>query len=299
MLRVDCYDFYKLGIQIHPLVDMKDEELLKDVWFNIYTAKSSLNEFFQTFPLRISRDPATKLYAALNTAVPDDLSELDLGDDEKGWKTIAFRGFSIRQSAKNLETVLAAELNNFDTYFVSQKGSFSTPDLIERAEIMLPEGIRQHLSANAIEDFRQAGRCLAFNLGTAASFHIARATEDVIRSYYSLILKTTPTVKMRSWGIYYKNLSKTPKASTKVLGWLNHIKDEYRNPVLHPEETVTSDAALVFVNACSSLVIMMVSEMVKILAEGAQLKLSLEEDNNEPVIEPLKIDWEQDLIAVS
>ncbi|NYF50100.1 hypothetical protein [Tunturiibacter gelidoferens] len=130
MLRVDCFQFFKLGQKIHPLKSIKDEELVSQVWFEVYQTKQALTEFFQTFPLRISRDPAQKLYEALTRIVPDDLSALDLGGGEEGWKTVSYRGFSVRQSASDLETVLAAELNNFDTYFVSQKGSFSTPDLI-------------------------------------------------------------------------------------------------------------------------------------------------------------------------
>jgi hypothetical protein len=293
MLRVDCYRFFQLGQRIHPLTAIKDEELLVNVWFDLFQAKSDLNSFFQTFPLRISRDLATKLYSALTALVPDDFTGTEFGNEADGWTAVGHRGFVIRQAATNLETVLAAELNNFDTYFVSQKGSFSTPDLIEHAEIMLPDGIRSQLSKDAVEDFRLAGRCLAFNLGTAAAFHIARATEEVIRKYYTLVVGTVPPVKMRSWGVYHKNLIKCKKSNSKVLGWLDHIKDEYRNPVLHPDETVTPDGALVFINACSSLIIMMVTEIARLQAaaaseaEEAQLKLVIPEENHDPAIAAL------------
>jgi hypothetical protein len=282
MLRVDCFKFYSLGRLVHPLTLLKDEEFLKDIWFDVYQVKGELKEFFAAFPLRISLDPANKLYEVLGRIVPDEFQAMDLGNEESGWKTVGVWGWSIRQAANSLETVLAAELNNFDTYFVSQKGSFSTPDLIEQAEKMLPERIRSHLSTNAIEDFRQAGRCLAFSLGTAAAFHIARSTEDVIRAYYTLVVGTIPGVKMRSWGTYHKNLSKCGNASKKVLGWLDHIKDEYRNPVLHPDETVSPDAALVFINACSALIILMVNEMIRLKQEEAQLNLALPEVPSDP-----------------
>jgi hypothetical protein len=267
MLRVDGYRFYDLGVRLHPLATITDESLVAEVWFQIYQAKDSLRSVFTDFPLRVSRGTAVKLEAALVRVLPDDLTEAKWAEEE----TVGSRAFQIRQATVELETLLAAELRTFDTYFVSQKGSFSTPDLIDNAEIMLPEGIRQHLSANAIEDIRQSGKCLAFNLGTAASFHIARATEDVIRSYYFVVLGVLPSVKMRSWGTYHKNLSKSDKGSKKVLGWLDHIKDEYRNPVLHPDETVSPDAALVFINACSSLIVMMVGEMVRLNQAEAQL----------------------------
>jgi hypothetical protein len=284
MLRVDCYRFFDLGQRIHPFTKIMDEALVKDVWFDIFSAKSSLNEFFQTFPLRISRDPATKLFQLFSQIVPEEITDTDMGTAEAGWKDIGYRAFGLRQAATNLETVLAAELNNFDTYFVSQKGSFSTPDLVQHAEVMLPESVYSQLSSNALEDFRQAGRCLAFNLGTAAAFHIARSTEDVIRAYYTMIVGSMPSVKMRSWGTYHKNLSRCSNANKKVLGWLDHIKDEYRNPVLHPEESVSPDAALVFINACSSLIIMMVGEMVRLMKDAAQ---QASETNNDPALEAI------------
>ena len=280
MLRVDCYQFYILGQRIHPFTILNDEGLIRDVWFEIHQAKQALNDFFQIFPLRISRDPATRLFQALSQIVPDDLLKLDAGGGDEEWKKVSPYAFQIRQAATDLETVLAAELNNFDTYFVSQKGSFSTPDLIEHAEIMLPDATRNHLNATAIDDFRQAGRCLAFNLGTAASFHIARATEAVIRSYYALVLGNLPAVRVRNWGAYYKHLSTNQRTSKKVLGWLDHIRQEYRNPVLHPEEIVTPDAAMVFINACCSLIIMMAAEMVRLKSDEAQLSLMIPEVEN-------------------
>ncbi|NYF50099.1 hypothetical protein [Tunturiibacter gelidoferens] len=168
---------------------------------------------------------------------------------------------------------------------------------------MLPDGIRSQLSKDAVDDFRQAGRCLAFNLGTAAAFHIARATEDVIRKYYTVVVGTVPPVKMRSWGVYHKNLSKCAKSNSKVLGWLDHIKDEYRNPVLHPDETVTPDGALVFINACSSLIITMVTEIARLQAiataeaEEAQLKLAIPEENHDQAIAAITEGYNRGLLG--
>jgi hypothetical protein len=287
MLRVDCFRFYQLGQRLSPLSSLANDALVRDVWFDLWRAKNDLDQFFIPFPLRISSQPATKLYGAILAVVPEDMSEVVYDDKDGNPVALTYRAHTIREAAKEFEAVLAAELATYDTYHVSQKGSFSTPDLIDRADIMLPEGIRTHLSDNAIEDFRQAGRCLAFNLGTAASFHIARSAEEVIRSYYALVIGKVPTVKMRSWGTYHKNLSKNAKSSKKVLGWLEHIKDEYRNPVLHPDEKVSPEAALVFINACSSLIIMMVTEMVRLKESEAQLKLAITEAQHDPAIPAL------------
>ena len=54
------------------------------------------------------------------------------------------------------------------------------------------EGYADRLPDKAIEETRLAGRCLAFSLATAAGFHIARATESVVRCRwrYSAVLRS-------------------------------------------------------------------------------------------------------------
>jgi hypothetical protein len=255
MLRVDCYDFYKLGIQVHPLTLLADDISLNDAWIVLYLAKSELNTFFSIFPLKTSRNPALVLYEGIKELIPDDFSHVRFSDEDGKPRVLSFSDLnSIRTAAKEFETVLKAELNRWDAFFVSQKGAYSTADLIHQAETMLPsEAARALLSPEATEDVRQAGRCLAFNLGTAAAFHMVRATETFIWKYYEAVIGTLPPVKVRNWGTYSRNLTKCGKADTRVVGWLDHIRLEYRNPVLHPQEVVTPDGALEFMNACISL----------------------------------------------
>ena len=119
------------------------------------------------------------------------------------------------------------------------------------------------LSPEALEDIRQAGRCLAFNLGTAAAFHIVRCTETFIWKYYELVVGHLPAVKVRNWGTYVRNLTSCGKADAKVIGWITQIKDQYRNPVLHPDEVIGPDDALEFINACISLMMCIARELEK------------------------------------
>lgn len=267
MLRVDCFDFYKLGHFVHPLTKLPDNALLTDTWIDLYFAKNEINTFFITFPLKTSRNPALHLYQALTAIIPDDFTQLVLKDSDGNPRIMTYtEANSIRDAARELETVLKAELNGWDAYFVSQKGAFSTSDLINKAESMLPESAQTYLSAEAREDIRQSGRCLAFSLGTAAAFHIVRATETFIWKYYEAVVGHLPVVKMRNWGAYSKNLRATGKADSKVIGWLDQIRDEYRNPVLHPDEVVTADDALEFINACLSLMSSIGRALTKIQA---------------------------------
>jgi hypothetical protein len=143
------------------------------------------------------------------------------------------------------ETVLSAEMQSLDTYFVSQKGAFSTYDLIERAHIAIPESMRALLPVDARCDFDQAGKCVAFDLATAAGFHLVRGAESVLRGYYKEVTGVMPKIKDRNWGAFIKVLEKHPDASPKIIKLLRDLKDDYRNPILHPEITLTSANALI------------------------------------------------------
>jgi hypothetical protein len=45
------------------------------------------------------------------------------------------------------------------------------------------------------------------------------------------------------------------RADVKVIGMLQHIKDFYRNPIMHPEESLTSDEAFSLFNTCLSAIV--------------------------------------------
>jgi hypothetical protein len=270
MLRVDCYDFFKLGLHVHPLTLLADDAILNDVWISLYLGKNEVFTFFANFPLKTSIAPARVLYQAILEIVPDDFSQVRfINEATSEQRTLTFtEASSIREAAKELETVLKAELSGWNAYFVSQKGAFSTSDLINSAENMLPDKARELLSPAAMEDVRQAGRCLAFNLGTAACFHIVRATETFIWRYYETLIGKMPPMKMRNWGAYIRALSQCDQTNGKVLGWLTHIKDEYRNPVLHPDENVNPDDAQMFINACLSLMTTIANDLRRLQSEN-------------------------------
>lgn len=265
MLRFDCFDFYKLGLAVHPLTELEDAISAQEVWVALYLAKTEVDTFFRTFPLKTSRTPATEFYRAIAAIVPDDLGDMQLVDGEGKPRILGQGEISlIKRAARDFETVLRAELSGWDSLFVSPKAAYNTAELISQAELMVPESGRKIMSPKAVADFRQAGMCLAFNLGTAAAFHAARSTETVIALYYEKLLGSLPTIKSRNWGAYHRNLAKCPSPDAKVLAWLKHLTEEYRNPVLHPEETLSTDAAIEFLNACIALITSIARALEKI-----------------------------------
>ena len=127
--------------------------------------------------------------------------------------------------------------------------------------------MRTQIPNEAMDDIKQAGRCIAFDIPTAAAFHIIRATETVILQYYNKLGGKSIKPKMRNWGAYI-NALRSCKADQRITGFLDHIREEYRNPVLHPETMVESEQVQVFLGVCVSAIIQMI-QAIKAIATPA------------------------------
>jgi hypothetical protein len=275
MKRVNGHRFYELAVKVHPLVDVRPEQVLKEFFFPLWEAREAILDLFQEMPLRICLAPAHKIIEAIDSILPREWKEAI--KHFKSEDSLGGPAYAISEGAREFETVLAAEVPNLDTYLVSQKGTHSTPDLIERAEIMFPESIRKRLPTVAVSDIRLAGRCLALDNPTASVFHVLRAVESVMAEYFNLVTGKPMPTRMRNWGIYLKALEKHPDSSAKVVAFLDHLRENYRNPILHPDVLVTEDEAEAFLGAAVSGIRMLVLEIQSLEIKSKSLPLALPE----------------------
>lgn len=146
----------------------------------------------------------------------------------------------LQGSIQTFENVLRAELDNAAIYAVPRRGLYSTPALVNDAASAFPDELKIAIQAKAQEDFHAAGRCLAFNLSTAAGFHACRAVEGILEDYYHEFTGKTGT--LHGWQDYIDALEAVigpPKPDQKTLRSLKQIKEFDRNPLAHPRETLT------------------------------------------------------------
>jgi hypothetical protein len=109
---------------------------------------------------------------------------------------------------------------------------------------MLPDSIRLKIGQNVIDELRQSGRCLAFDVPTASGFHILRATEIVLHEYYMNVCKPKDPKRLENWGAYIAELKKSGDPNVKeTIAILQQIKDNDRNLIMHPERILSSDDA--------------------------------------------------------
>jgi hypothetical protein len=141
------------------------------------------------------------------------------------------------------EQSLTTELRETNTYFVSPVGIFSTSALISKAEEMFGEH-RDLLPEITVLQIKEAGKCLAFSLGSAAAFHLFGALESVLREYYDRLSGGEPRLKNPSMGAYIGKLSEMPDVDQKLIASLRQVKDLHRNPAIHIEKILTMDEAL-------------------------------------------------------
>jgi hypothetical protein len=265
MQRVSEYRFYELGQTIAALSGLTADTPFMDAWIPLYQARIMLQRLKNdAVPLRITIPVVDRIIDAITEIVPADDS-LFAKLNESGGSPPATLGpdvYGVHSAVKEFEPVLAAECQALDTYVVSKKGIYSTPDLIDHADEMFSRPVREVLSDGAITDIREAGRCLAFDLHTASGFHIIRATETVIHRYYVAVTESTPKRKDRNWGAYVRNLNQhkknnpdTSQVDAKLVALIDQAREHHRNPVMHPELMLTDDEALSLFNICQSIVI--------------------------------------------
>ncbi|MBT5413667.1 MAG: hypothetical protein HOH66_06245 [Rhodospirillaceae bacterium] len=185
---------------------------------------------------------------------------------------------SWRQAVATFETVFSAEMAEATSYYIPKRGIYDTPALIDRADDSFPAEVRPFVAAKTIEDWQAAGRCLALNLCTASGFHVVRAVEGTLESYFQAFTGQ-PGVTKTGWNIYLTELEAIPDGSVpmpdkKTLAAIRQMKDDYRNPVVHPRVVLSeADARVLFNNGESAIIGM--AQGLKEAAAGSQIALAL------------------------
>lgn len=262
MRRVNTFLLFTLGRDLAPIQRLEpNSTVYGDALWPLLNARMQVESLLtnETIALRTCRQSAIQLNSAITNVIPADIREAYEKDKSEivNWWYVN----QIIEAAKKFETVLAEELNLLDTYAVAQKGAYSTPELVSNAEVIFPENIRAKLSMQTIQDIRQAGKCLAFETPTASGFHIVRAVESVILAYFQKVTGKQPPTRMRNWGLYIKALRSHAGSNPKILDFLEHIKNSYRNPVSHPEATLSIEEVQILLGVATSAISQMALEM--------------------------------------
>lgn len=269
MIRISLAYLYETGVAVGKLSDASattGEIKLLDIWSPVASIHDRLvaiyNDSFYRDSLIVSRPLADSL-ATLCGQIRDRTDfETVLGFLEY---------WNLQQAARKFEDVFKAELAVADAYFVTRKGGYDTLKLVTDASVLFPDTVRAR-APEAVPDINEAGRCLAFELGTAAGFHTMRALESVLRRYWDKVTNGAGRPKNRNMGAYLKKMQDLGVGDKKILAALTQIKDLHRNPLIHPEETLTLDEAINLLGMARSAV----SAMLTVLPDVAAVQTILQ-----------------------
>jgi len=168
---------------------------------------------------------------------------------------------NLRELIRDFDTVIAGELTQAPIFVVVPTGLYNIRRMVmNEAAAGIYEGYIDRIPVDAIADTNTGGRCLAFALATAAGFHIARATEAVMKKQMDVFGCAPPKDSQRNWGHHIKRL-RGAGAHPKVTHHLEQIKDLHRNPLLHAEVTLTMPEAISLWSVCTSVIQAMVADM--------------------------------------
>jgi hypothetical protein len=267
MQRVNAFYLYQVGNQIHPLSELKSDPRngtpVGDAFFPLLVAEGALEPLLarSVFQLKTSAEAGYALLAAIKKAAET------VKKTEDTTKPLPFmEAYQITSALQTFEAVLGAELALMPLYLVTQKAGFDTSILIERGAACFPEELALKVPA-AVPDVQQGTRCIAFDLPTAAGFHLHRANESVLGSYWDVVTKGQPRPDQRNMGVYLREMDNRNVGDLKVKAALRDLKDLHRNPLIHPEHSLESvDEAIALMNSIHTVVLYMLKEIPTVAA---------------------------------
>lgn len=255
MIKISLPYIYDLSASLRPLSLLEQEKSISSSFYVLFRAQSVLNAFVTqsvySSTLKATRAPGLELLAVLGALVDNENTDQELG---------FLNVFHVNNALDKFETVLTAEWNIGNAYWVTKKRGYDTSDLIEQAEVLFPHDLIPKVP-ESISDVRDAGKCIAFELATAAGFHIMRATEVVLRKYWDSVTSCASRPKTNNIGEYLKELDGLKAGNPKTRAVLRQIKDLHRNELIHPEVNLSLDEALSLLGIAQSAMVAMLAEI--------------------------------------
>lgn len=190
-----------------------------------------------------------------------------------GERTIGPFGNAIRDALALFENRFTGDCTAMNLYSLPRVQDRDTNILLSRGESLLPETWVPELLKRpvATADTREAAKCLALSLWTAAGFHIARATESLIQEYWLKVRHPAQLPKQRTWVALCRELQGRPATANKsavesagnkrLVTMMIAVGTEMRNPLIHPDHTLNDSDGPLLVSSCQGLMTKILSEL--------------------------------------
>jgi hypothetical protein len=173
----------------------------------------------------------------------------------------AFEIQAIHGALNRFETLLEGEYRIKIVFALSKKGLYALNQLAYNGEELVEPYVLE-LVPEMKQDLKDAGRCVAFEVPTAAAFHLFRATEATAKAYILAVRGTPVTAKEKNKGLGgYKAILESLKVDDRILNALEQLVKLHRNPTIHPDVHVTNEEVRATLGMVESVISVMALDM--------------------------------------
>lgn len=234
MQRTDGQYLYTVGHQVHAVGTINNGETYGSILGRVWNAQTALEQFLNgsIYQLRYCFQNGQNLLSWIKYISGKAFSTNDLTNDTIDDTDLA----GLKAALVLFENNLASEFAQMDSYLVAKKGGYDTRDLIDNGAALFQASLGRKVPG-AIRDVKQATRCIAFELPTAAGFHLHRANESVVHAYFDAVRGAVehPKGGNRNMGNYITLMEQKDLGDGRVRAALKDIKNLHRNPLIHPD----------------------------------------------------------------
>lgn len=204
MQRVDGFYLYSVGWQVHPLLNLKwDATKYGDAYYPLLTAQSALSGLLyqSVFQVSTCQVSGQNLMSSLGELLSG------MGHSPKDWEELIPSPtlWGLQELTRSFEAVLQAEFGLKPLYFVSPKANLDVNGLIQAGHLCFPPELVRKVP-EALLDAQEATKCIAYELPTAAGFHLHRANESVLRRYFDQVAGEDKRPETRNMGDYLNKM---------------------------------------------------------------------------------------------
>jgi hypothetical protein len=225
MKSISIWDYIQVGTCLRFLQDAKVGQSIHAKSFVLQNINNFLSEIAEL-----------GLYVTQRASYTLEEMKEEFEGKPKDSKLTGEEAQKLSKIMREIRLTFSAEAKGIFAYYVTDK-RFDTKKLLEKIDLLFNPGIYNTCPETARNDFKEAGLCIAFELPTAAAFHILRGTEDVLRIFHKKYIR--PAKKGLSWGQILhelKNKNKGKLPDVILLNNLDNIRNSFRNPTQHPEK---------------------------------------------------------------
>jgi hypothetical protein len=253
MIRIWLPYIVEVANALEPLASVREGPFMQNV-YTLYNAERILDAFLNQSVF----SPGIRSSRLLGDALLNVLRAENAKPDN-GRQLLQFEAFQISSAYGQFKTALMAELGVQPSYFVSPKQGYDTLALLDNGLALFPAALPVKVP-EAVFDLNEAGKAMAFELGTACGFHLFRGVESVVRRYYGELTGGAAKPKQRNLGVYIRALEDC-EADAKIIAALRQLKDLHRNPIAHPEVAIGVEEAGTLVGMARSVIAMMLDAL--------------------------------------